>query len=312
MYYLIDTNIISEVRKAARCDRNVAAWYATIDDDEVYLSVLVAGEIRKGIELARRRDPMKARALERWLRELDALFGDRILPINRAVTDEWGRMSAQRPIPVVDGLLAATAKVHGMTLVTRNDGHVAGLGAGTVEPVYAARGVTRLVGRVNPCQALRDPRFPPLSISPGGQLSAWATRWPAPGGGCGARPMRGPSWRFMSVRTSAIGAVRISPGGNCRVVVSGAVKCRKRRRGESLLKSSGSRSRRSSRRVSPLGGGTDDRTGCISLSWDWPSYPSCSSTTERSSPRASHRQCPREFDGMRADRAGHRLPRQAA
>jgi predicted nucleic acid-binding protein len=132
--YLIDTNIISEIRKDARCDHNVAAWYATIDDNEVHLSVLVVGEIRKGIELARRRDPAKARALERWLREVDAAFGDRILPISRAVTDEWGRMSAQRPIPVVDGLLAATAKVHGMTLVTRNEGHVAGLGAALLNP----------------------------------------------------------------------------------------------------------------------------------------------------------------------------------
>ena len=134
MNYLIDTNIISEIRKDSRCDPNVAAWYATIDDDEVYLSVLVAGEIRKGIELARRRDPAKARALERWLREVDAVFGNRILPIDRAVTDAWGRMSAQRPIPAVDGLLAATAKVHDMTLVTRNEAHVAGLGATLLNP----------------------------------------------------------------------------------------------------------------------------------------------------------------------------------
>ena len=137
MNYLIDTNIISEIRKDARCDRNVAAWYAAIDDDAVYLSVLVAGEIRKGIELARRRDPAKARALERWLREVDAAFGNRILPVDRAVTDAWGRMSAQRPVPVVDGLLAATAKVHGMTLVTRNDAHVAGLGAEVLNPFNA-------------------------------------------------------------------------------------------------------------------------------------------------------------------------------
>ena len=84
----------------------------------MFLSVLVAGEIRKGIELARRRDPSKATALERWLKEVDVAFGDRMLPIDRAITDEWGTMSAKRPIPVIDGLLAATAKVRGLILVT--------------------------------------------------------------------------------------------------------------------------------------------------------------------------------------------------
>ena len=137
MNYLIDTNIISEIRKNLRCDRNVAAWYASIKDEELYLSVLVAGEIRKGIELARPRDPAKAVALERWLKAVDAAFGDRILRIDRAVTEEWGCMSAQRPIPVIDGLLAATAKVHGMTLVTRNDADVAELGARVLNPFNA-------------------------------------------------------------------------------------------------------------------------------------------------------------------------------
>jgi hypothetical protein len=135
--YLIDTNIISEIRKNLRCDRNVAAWYASIKDEELYLSVLVAGEIRKGIELARRRDAAKAIALERWLKAVDIAFGDRILPIDRAVTEEWGSMSAQRPIPVIDGLLAATAKVRDMTFVTRNAAHVAELGAEVLNPFNA-------------------------------------------------------------------------------------------------------------------------------------------------------------------------------
>jgi predicted nucleic acid-binding protein len=63
--YLIDTNIISQIRKKSRCDRNVAAWYASIEDDEVYLSMLVVGEIRQGVELARRRNRAQAGALER-------------------------------------------------------------------------------------------------------------------------------------------------------------------------------------------------------------------------------------------------------
>ena len=134
MSFLIDTNIISEVRKGLRCDANVTAWYASIDEGDLYLSVLVLGEIRKGVELARPRDPAKAKALEAWLAAVDAAFGERILPIDRAVADHWGRMSGQRPISTVDGLLAATAKVHRMTLVTRNEADVAGLGAEVLNP----------------------------------------------------------------------------------------------------------------------------------------------------------------------------------
>ena len=134
MTFLIDTNIISEVRKGPRCDANVAAWYAALDDADLYLSVLVTGEIRKGIERARPRDPAKAEALENWLADVIAAFGERILAIDRAVTDEWGRMSALRSIPVIDGLLAATAKANRMTLTTRNDADAAGLGAKVLNP----------------------------------------------------------------------------------------------------------------------------------------------------------------------------------
>jgi predicted nucleic acid-binding protein len=104
--YLIDTNIISEVRKGARCDAYVSAWYETIADHDLFLSTLVLGEIRKGVELARPRDPAKAAALERWLREVEAAFGGRVLGVDNAVSDQWGRMSAIRPVPVIDGLLA--------------------------------------------------------------------------------------------------------------------------------------------------------------------------------------------------------------
>jgi predicted nucleic acid-binding protein len=134
MTFLIDTNIISEVRKGSRCDTNVAAWYASINDTDLYLSVLVMGEIRKGIELVRSRDAAKAETLEAWLNAVDLAFGDRILPFDRAASDEWGRMSALRPIPVIDGLLAATAKINRMTLVTRNEKDVAGLGAKWLNP----------------------------------------------------------------------------------------------------------------------------------------------------------------------------------
>jgi predicted nucleic acid-binding protein len=137
--FLIDTNVISEVRKGTRCHPRVAAWYESIDDGDLHLSVLVVGEIRKGVELARSRDPAKARVLATWLARVEAAFGERILPIDGTVADEWGRMSARRPIPTIDGLLAATARVHGMTLVTRNSTDVAGLGAKILNPFETGR-----------------------------------------------------------------------------------------------------------------------------------------------------------------------------
>jgi predicted nucleic acid-binding protein len=132
--YLIDTNIISEVRKGDRCDPNVARWYATIDDSELYLSVLVLGEIRKGIELVRPRDPAKATALEKWLFRACEAFEGRIYLIDQAVADEWGRMNAPVPVSTIDGMLAATAKVNELTLATRNIADVINTGARLVNP----------------------------------------------------------------------------------------------------------------------------------------------------------------------------------
>jgi predicted nucleic acid-binding protein len=135
--YLIDTNIISEIRKGERCNTGVAAWYAGIADADLFLSTLVLGEIRKGIELARARDRDKASALERWLHAVEIAFAGRVLGIDNAVADQWGRMTAIRPIPVIDGLLAATALANGLTLVTRNERDVAGLGASVFNPFSA-------------------------------------------------------------------------------------------------------------------------------------------------------------------------------
>jgi predicted nucleic acid-binding protein len=132
--YLIDTNIISEVRKGERCDPHVSAWYASIADGDLFLSTLVLGDIRKGIELARPRDANKAAALERWLQRVEVAFDGRVLGIDNAISDQWGRMSAIRSIPVIDGLLAATALTNGLTLVTRNDRDIAGLGAAVLNP----------------------------------------------------------------------------------------------------------------------------------------------------------------------------------
>jgi predicted nucleic acid-binding protein len=135
--FLIDTNIISEVRKGARCNPGVAKWWAEVAEGDIWLSALILGEIRKGVELARRRDPEKASVLEAWLGEVVSGFGDRVLSVDAATAEEWGRMSAIRPVPVIDALLAATAKTNGLTLVTRNEADVAGLGVNVLNPFEA-------------------------------------------------------------------------------------------------------------------------------------------------------------------------------
>ena len=84
MSYLIDTNIVSETRKGARCGRRVAARYQSIADEDVFLSTLVLGEIRKSVELARVRDIAKAVALERWLRDVETAFAGRVPAIDAA------------------------------------------------------------------------------------------------------------------------------------------------------------------------------------------------------------------------------------
>ncbi len=134
MKFLLDTNVVSELRKGARADRSVAAWFERLETDDLYLSVLVVGEIRRGIEKLRRRDPKSAAALDRWLSSLSAGFEDRILPVDRRIAEEWGRMNVPDPLPVLDALMAATAKVHGLVLATRNVKDVAATGVRTLNP----------------------------------------------------------------------------------------------------------------------------------------------------------------------------------
>jgi toxin FitB len=132
--YLLDTNVISELRKGERADANVTGWFAGVAEEEIFLSVLTLGEIRCGIENVRRRDPDSAAVLDRWAALLSEMHGDRILPIDRAIAGEWGRMNAPDPLPVVDGLLAATARVLGLTLVTRNVADVKNTGVELLNP----------------------------------------------------------------------------------------------------------------------------------------------------------------------------------
>lgn len=134
MSYLLDTNVISELRKGQRADVNVTVWFADVAEEEIFLSVLTIGEIRRGIENVRRRDPDSAAALDRWLNLLSEAHSDRVVPIDRAIAEEWGRMNVPDPLPVIDGLLAATARVLGLTLVTRNVVDVEGTGINLFDP----------------------------------------------------------------------------------------------------------------------------------------------------------------------------------
>jgi predicted nucleic acid-binding protein len=132
--YLVDTNIISELRKGGRGDPGVQDWYQRVDPSSLFLSALTVGEIRKGIEIARRSDLQQAHALERWLRRLVTEFAGRILLIDAAIAEEWGHLAAVRSLPVIDGLLAATAQAYDLTLVTRNTRDLQDTGAQLLNP----------------------------------------------------------------------------------------------------------------------------------------------------------------------------------
>jgi len=113
---------------------NVQAWFSMVDPTDIYLSVLVVGEIRQGIENLQGRDPAQAAVYDSWLGTLRRDYVDRILPITTEVAEEWGRINAPNPVPVVDGLMAATAKVMGMTFVTRNTDDVVNIGVSLLNP----------------------------------------------------------------------------------------------------------------------------------------------------------------------------------
>jgi predicted nucleic acid-binding protein len=132
--YLLDTNVLSELRKGKRADARVVEWFSAAADEELFISVLVLGELRQGVERVRRRDPAAAARLEHWLDVLAADYADRALPVDDRIADLWGRLSVPDPLPAVDGLLAATALVHDLTLVTRNVRDVEPTGARVLNP----------------------------------------------------------------------------------------------------------------------------------------------------------------------------------
>ncbi|MBI3183065.1 MAG: type II toxin-antitoxin system VapC family toxin [Myxococcales bacterium] len=133
MSFLLDTNVISELRKP-KADRGVKQWFESVQEEDLFLSVLVLGEIRRGVELLRRRDPGQAALFDPWLASVKAGYAERILPVTEEVAEEWGRMSVPDPLPVTDGLMAATARVNGLTLVTRNTKGLERTGAAVFNP----------------------------------------------------------------------------------------------------------------------------------------------------------------------------------
>jgi len=130
--FLLDTNVVSEIRRGR--DPNVRAWAEAVEDVELYLSVLTLGEIRKGVELLRGRDPEQAEVFARWLHDLRARFAERILAIEVRIAEEWGRLNAAATRNTVDSLIATTARVHGLIVVTRNTSDFEGCGVSLLNP----------------------------------------------------------------------------------------------------------------------------------------------------------------------------------
>jgi predicted nucleic acid-binding protein len=136
--YLLDTNVISETRKS-RPDSNVVAFLSATDAAESFLSVLTLGELRKGVEAKRRSDALVADRLGRWVDGIEWDYADRLLPIDAATARRWGELSAGKPLPVIDGLLAATALEHDLVVVTRNIRDFESTGAALLDPWQSRR-----------------------------------------------------------------------------------------------------------------------------------------------------------------------------
>lgn len=129
--YLLDTNIVSEARRKSP---EAIRWLQSVEPHGLYLSVLTLGEIARGIALKAKTDQVAAGHLTEWLQRLRNEHSDRILPVSERVAIEWGRLSALRPRGDIDGLIAATAIVHDLIVVTRNVSDFDGAGVQIVNP----------------------------------------------------------------------------------------------------------------------------------------------------------------------------------
>ena len=134
MNVLVDTNVISELRRRKNLEANVVAWFATVPSDRIFTSVVVLGEIRRGIELIARRDKPQASSLERWYASIRQQLADRVLGVDEAVMIQWSKISVPDPLPAYDGLIAATALVHGMTIASRNTADFRRVGVSVIDP----------------------------------------------------------------------------------------------------------------------------------------------------------------------------------
>ena len=137
MKYLLDTNVISELRIAKKTHPSVQEWWSETDIQTVYISVLVLGEIRQGIERLRIKDPQRAGEIEHWMQLITRSLGARVLIVNQQIADIWGRMGIKRTLPLVDSVLAATALAHDLTLVTRNTKDIQDTGVRYLNPFEA-------------------------------------------------------------------------------------------------------------------------------------------------------------------------------
>jgi hypothetical protein len=129
--YLLDTNVVSEARRGSK---PAVAWLRSVDPAGVHLSTLTLGEIMRGIALKQKSDPKAAGRLAEWLRKIRHDHADRILPVTDPISVEWGRIAAIRPRGDIDGLIAATAIVHDLILVTRNIVDFEDTGASVINP----------------------------------------------------------------------------------------------------------------------------------------------------------------------------------
>jgi predicted nucleic acid-binding protein len=118
--WLLDTNVVSELRRGSRANAAVVEWFDDQSVQSLFLSVVTLGEIRQGIDQLRKREGRRALELDRWLTGLGQFYEDRLLFVDEPIADEWGRLRARHSVPVVDGLIAATARVHRLTVATRN------------------------------------------------------------------------------------------------------------------------------------------------------------------------------------------------
>lgn len=135
--FLLDTNVVSELRKAGdgKADRNVVRWIDAQDASGFFLSVLSIGEIERGVRLAERRDPRQAATLRNWLENrVIPSFGDRLLDVDAVVARRCAALQVPNRLPDVDALIAATALVHGLKMVTRNVADFAPTGVEVVNP----------------------------------------------------------------------------------------------------------------------------------------------------------------------------------